>query len=79
MKLKFRPGWDVAMVREVRTAFPKLSFHVDCNSAYRLDDAPIFEALDEFNLAMIEQPFGPRRFVGSRPIAKTDSHANLSG
>src|SRR5205807_1968967 len=39
-----------------RRAFPDTVFHVDCNSAYRLDDAPLFRALDEYHLAMIEQP-----------------------
>lgn len=58
VKLKFRPGWDLPMVRAVRRSFPDLVFHVDCNSGYRLDDVPLFQALDEFNLAMIEQPLG---------------------
>jgi O-succinylbenzoate synthase len=56
VKLKFRPGWDLPVVREVRRAFPDLVLHVDCNSAYRLEDAPLFGALEEFRLAMIEQP-----------------------
>jgi O-succinylbenzoate synthase len=56
VKLKFRPGWDTHVVRAVRKAFPSLTFHIDCNSAYRLEDAAMFKALDEFNLAMIEQP-----------------------
>ena len=56
VKLKFRPGWDLDMVRAVRERFPDLVFHIDCNSAYTLDDAPIFEQLDAFALAMIEQP-----------------------
>jgi len=56
VKLKFRPGWDLEMVRSVRQAFPDLVFHVDCNSAYHLGEADIFLALDELNLAMIEQP-----------------------
>lgn len=56
VKLKFRPGWDLPMVRAVRQAFPQAVVHIDCNSAYRLDDVPLFRALDEFNLAMFEQP-----------------------
>ena len=40
----------------MRAAFPDLVIHVDCNSAYTLDDRPMFEVLDQFNLAMIEQP-----------------------
>jgi len=56
VKLKFRPGWDVAMVARVRNEFPDAVFHIDCNSAYRLSDAAMFRELDQFNLAMIEQP-----------------------
>jgi O-succinylbenzoate synthase len=58
VKLKFRPGWDLPVVQAVRKAFPDLVVHVDCNSAYRLEDAPLFAALDECRLAMIEQPLG---------------------
>ena len=56
VKLKFRPGWDVEMVRSVRRTFPELVMHVDCNSGYRLQDLPVFQALDSLGLAMIEQP-----------------------
>ena len=56
VKLKFRPRWDLDMVRAVRGAFPELVMHVDCNSGYRLSDCKIFEELDPFGLAMIEQP-----------------------
>jgi O-succinylbenzoate synthase len=56
IKLKFRPGWDLPMLRAVRSAFPTAVFHIDCNSGYRLDDAPLFRELDSFNLAMYEQP-----------------------
>ena len=38
IKLKYRPGWDLEMISAVRAAFPETVFHVDCNSAYRLDD-----------------------------------------
>jgi O-succinylbenzoate synthase len=56
VKLKYRPGWEIDMISAVRGAFPDLVIHVDCNSAYTLDDLPMFETLDHFNLAMIEQP-----------------------
>src|SRR5262249_32625335 len=58
VKLKFRPGWDLPMIRAVRKAFPDLALHIDCNSGYRLQDAPLFRDLDQFNLAMYEQPLG---------------------
>lgn len=56
IKLKFRPGWDVDMVAAVRRRYPDQTFHIDCNSGYTLDDLPLFQQLDEFQLAMIEQP-----------------------
>ncbi len=56
VKLKYRRGWDVDMVRTVRGAFPDTTIHVDCNSGFTLADTPMFEQLDAFNLAMIEQP-----------------------
>jgi O-succinylbenzoate synthase len=56
VKLKFRPGWDVDMLRAVRKQHPTQTFHIDCNSGYRLTDLPLFRQIDEFNLAMIEQP-----------------------
>ena len=56
VKLKFRPGWDLPVVQEVRKAFPQLTVHIDCNSGYALRDVDVFRAVDEFELAMIEQP-----------------------
>lgn len=55
-KLKFRRGWGVEMVARVRESFPDAVIHVDCNSGFTLDDLPMFRELDEFALAMIEQP-----------------------
>ncbi len=56
VKLKFRPGWDLPVVAAVRKQHPSLTFHIDCNSGYRLSDLSLFQQLDEFNLSMIEQP-----------------------
>jgi O-succinylbenzoate synthase len=55
-KLKVRPGWDLEMLRVVRDAFPRHTFHIDCNSGYSLDDLPFFREVDRLGLAMIEQP-----------------------
>ena len=55
-KLKFRRGWGLEMVARVRQAFPDAVLHVDCNSAFSLDDIAMFRELDRFDLAMIEQP-----------------------
>ena len=56
VKLKIEPGRDVEVVRRVREALPDMPLSVDANAAYRLSDAPVFEALDELGLVMIEQP-----------------------
>ena len=56
VKLKYRPGWDVRMLEAVRREFPTQTFHIDCNSGYTLNDFEMFCRLDDFNLAMIEQP-----------------------
>jgi O-succinylbenzoate synthase len=56
IKLKIKPGRDVAMVRAVRQEFPKIQLTVDANSAYRLEDVDLLRQLDEFDLMLIEQP-----------------------
>jgi len=56
IKLKARPGWDLDMLRAVRGAFPKMTFHIDCNSGYTLGHLPFFKEVDKLGLAMIEQP-----------------------
>ncbi len=56
VKIKIKPGRDLELVRALRENFPQLPLQVDANSAYALSDAPIFRAMDEYNLLLIEQP-----------------------
>lgn len=56
VKLKFRPGWDLPMLEAIRNHFPEHPFHIDCNSGYRLGDTELFQEVDRFQLAMVEQP-----------------------
>lgn len=56
LKFKIKPGWDVEPMRAVRAAFPMANLTVDANSAYGLADVRVFHALDELDLAYIEQP-----------------------
>lgn len=58
IKLKIKPGWDVKLVWQARHDFPDVPIMLDANSAYTLDDAVIFQSMDELNLLMIEQPLG---------------------
>lgn len=72
IKLKVAPGWDVEPVRAAREAFPDLMMHVDANGAYTEDDEHLaaLRALDEANLAMIEQPFAPRDLLAHARLQK---------
>jgi O-succinylbenzoate synthase len=58
VKVKIKPGRDVALVEALRSRFPRLPLMVDANSAYTLRDADRLEELDRFSLTMIEQPLG---------------------
>ena len=56
IKLKCCRGWDIEPIKAVRQAYPDLTIHVDCNSGYRIKDIELFKELDDYGLAMIEQP-----------------------
>jgi O-succinylbenzoate synthase len=58
IKIKIKPGYDLEIVRRVRARFPSILLQVDANSAYRLPDAPLFIAMDDYGLLLIEQPLG---------------------
>ena len=70
VKLKIEPGWDASVIREVRNALPDTPLSVDANAAYSLSDVSVFEALDELELVMIEQPLHQEDLV---------NHARLQG
>lgn len=59
IKLKIAPGSDDRYVMAVRRAFPPTLLQVDANSAYTLEDAPVFREMDSLGLLLIEQPLGP--------------------
>jgi O-succinylbenzoate synthase len=56
IKIKIKPGHDLALVEAVRTKFGNVPLMVDANSAYRLTDAALLRELDRYDLMMIEQP-----------------------
>lgn len=56
VKLKIEPGRDLEPVRAVREEFPDLMLQVDANAAYSLETSKVFLAMDELDLALIEQP-----------------------
>jgi O-succinylbenzoate synthase len=68
VKLKIRPGDDVARVAAVRTALPDTPIGVDANGAYRWEDRDGLLELDGFGIDYVEQPF---------PANDLTSHAQL--
>jgi O-succinylbenzoate synthase len=56
VKIKIKPGRDIAETSALRVAFPSLRLQVDANSAYTLENAASLHPLDELGLLLIEQP-----------------------
>ena len=73
IKMKVKPGRDVDMIRAVRREFPDVLLMVDANSAYTLDDIPLLQQFDEFNLMMIEQPLAHDDIIDHAVLQKAIS------
>ncbi|PZR99774.1 MAG: o-succinylbenzoate synthase, partial [Candidatus Chloroheliales bacterium] len=60
IKIKIKPGRDVAPTAAVRARFPDVPLQVDANSAYTLAPHHLaaLKALDDYRLLLIEQPLG---------------------
>jgi O-succinylbenzoate synthase len=58
VKIKIKPGWDINVIKRVRSEYPDTPLQVDANAAYTLSDASTLRELDRFNLTMLEQPLG---------------------
>ena len=56
VKIKIKPGREVAETVAVRTAYPDLRLQVDANSAYTLESAQVLKQIDDLDLLLIEQP-----------------------
>ena len=69
VKLKIAPDHDHGHISAVRDTYPELSISVDANGSYRLDD-PLFETIDDLDLAYIEQPF-PAVRAGDHDVLRT--------
>lgn len=68
IKIKIAPGRDLEMLRAVRAQFPETPIMADANSAYTLADTELFQALDELDLMMIEQPLAHDDIVDHRHL-----------
>ncbi|PID24113.1 o-succinylbenzoate synthase [Sporosarcina sp. P7] len=70
IKVKIKPGYDVDVIRELRTNFPDVPLMADANSAYTLEDVELLKQLDEFNLTMIEQPLASDDIIDHATLQK---------
>jgi o-succinylbenzoate synthase len=70
IKIKIKPGKDLAQVQRLRQDFPQIKLMVDANSAYRKEDLPLLQQLDAYYLMMIEQPLGWDDLFGHVEIQK---------
>ncbi len=71
IKLKIKPGQDVAVVSAVRERYPEILLSVDANSAYRLSDADHLMGLEAFDLLMIEQPLAHDDIIDHARLQET--------
>jgi O-succinylbenzoate synthase len=71
IKIKIKPGRDVAETAAVRDAFGSIPLQVDANSAYTLADAATLAELDRFELLLIEQPLQEDDLVDHATLAKS--------
>ncbi|OGP61278.1 MAG: o-succinylbenzoate synthase [Deltaproteobacteria bacterium RBG_13_61_14] len=70
IKVKIKPGRDLAVIAAIRRRFGPILLMADANSAYRLRDASRLKKLDRFQLMMIEQPLAPFDFLGHAQLQK---------
>lgn len=70
IKIKIKPGRDVADTAAVRDAFGGIPLQVDANSAYTLADAATLAELDRFDLLLIEQPLQEDDLVDHATLAR---------
>ena len=56
IKLKVKPGHDLALLEAVRRDFPEAHLTVDANCCYTLADSGLIARMDDFGLDYIEQP-----------------------
>src|SRR5690606_9831970 len=56
IKLKVKPGHDIALLQAVRRAFRDAHLTVDANCCYTLADTDLIRRMDDFALDYIEQP-----------------------
>ncbi len=58
IKLKIKPGHDIAEATLIRKKYPDLMLQVDGNAAYTLEHIEHLKKMDDLGLLLIEQPLG---------------------
>ncbi|MFE1665162.1 o-succinylbenzoate synthase [Microbacterium sp. P02] len=70
IKIKIKPGRDIAETAALREAFGDIPLQVDANSAYTLADIDTLAELDRFDLLLIEQPLQEDDIVDHATLAR---------
>lgn len=70
IKIKIKPGKDIAYLKAVRQRFPEADIMADANSAYTLDDIELFKEMDSIDLMMIEQPLAHDDIIDHAKLQK---------
>ncbi|MGP6204892.1 o-succinylbenzoate synthase [Microbacterium sp. F2] len=70
IKIKIKPGRDIADTAAVRDALGDIPLQVDANSAYTVADADTLAELDRFDLLLIEQPLQEDDLVDHARLAQ---------
>ncbi len=72
LKLKIKPGYDVAYVRAIRERFPDAALMLDANSSYVLSGETVraLKSCDELGLSCIEQPLQPQDIIDHAKLQK---------
>ena len=71
VELKFRPGWDIAMLNAVRGEYGAATIHIDVEGELSMNDTDTLYRLDDFGLAFVEQPLAPIDLVGHAMLQDT--------
>lgn len=70
IKLKVKPGRDIAYLEAVRRRYPDVPLMIDANSSYSLKDIDHLCRFDDYGLLMIEQPLGSDDFLDHAELQK---------
>jgi len=71
IKVKIEPGWDFEPLAAIREQWPDITLTADANASYRLRlHERELRALDQFELAMVEQPLAAHDLVDHARLQK---------